>query len=96
MNGVLPDRGSEFLAQCSFGCLGGIGGAHEVAPFGIVRYDQPVDAYREKIVRLCPVLGLDASTPPDFREVDLTHFEADGPAPARARECWERLNDLAL
>lgn len=69
---------------------------YERNPFPVLRYDQPAEAYRDKVRAVARALDLPAPDAISFLDPDLKHESADAPAPERCRGLWERLTAIAV
>lgn len=69
---------------------------HERSPFPVLRYDQPVEDYYEKVRSLARALGLPAPDAIGFLDRDLKNEVADTPPPERCRALWDRLTAIAV
>lgn len=59
------------------------------APFPLIRYDQPADAYRARLADICRQLGLDADGAFSFYATQLDHHDrASASVPREAEAVW--------
>lgn len=65
----------------------------ELTGLTVIDYDAP--DYEARVRAAAANLGLDAERPLTFREADLTHQTASGPAPDAVAELWVQLQDAA-